>query len=51
MTDAIEGVFQKVKALGHTSVDDFIFVRKDGARYTGHMISVVRWIVGLQKQA
>ena len=39
MTDAIEGVFQKVKALGHTSVDDFIFVRKDGARYTGHDIS------------
>ena len=39
MTDAIEWVFQKVKALGHTSVDDFIFVRKDGARYTGHDIS------------
>ena len=39
MTDAIEGVFQKVKALGYQSDDDFIFVRKDGTRYTGHDIS------------
>jgi len=39
MTDAIEGVFQKVKALEYESADDFIFVRKDGARCTGHDIS------------
>lgn len=39
VTGAIERVFQKIKALGHTSIDDFIFVRKDGERYTGHDIS------------
>jgi integrase len=38
MTAEIKAVLDKVKALGYTNVDDFVFVRKDGTRYTGHTI-------------
>lgn len=34
----IEDLFDRVRALGATSDEDFIFVRPDGRRYTGHDI-------------
>jgi len=39
MTKKIKAVFEKVKAIGFTSNEDFVFCRKDGTRYTGHDIS------------
>lgn len=38
MTAEIKSVLDKVKALNYTSNEDFVFVRKDGSRYTGHTI-------------
>ena len=39
ITDQIKTLLEKVKAIGFTSDEDFIFCRKDGSRYTGHDIS------------
>ena len=39
MTDNTKNVFRKVKAIGYTSPDDYVFVREDGSRYTSHNIS------------
>ena len=39
MTDEIRRLFEKIKALGYSSSEDFIFVRKDGSRYSEHTIS------------
>ena len=35
---SIRSVLDKVKAFGYESNEDFVFVRKDGSRYTGHTI-------------
>jgi site-specific recombinase XerC len=35
----IRALFAEIRALGTTSKDDFIFVRKDGKRHSGHDIS------------
>ena len=37
MRAEIRSVLDKVKALGYTNVDNFVFVRKDGTRYNYSM--------------
>lgn len=39
MTADIKHVFDKVKAVGYSGSEDYVFVREDGSRYTGHNIS------------
>ena len=39
LTDKTRDLFDRVKKLNQKSIDDFIFVRPDGRRYTGHDIS------------
>ena len=39
MTDETRKVFDKIRSIGLSSDEDFIFIRKDGSRHTGHDIS------------
>lgn len=39
LTDDIRTLLDKIKALSLKSEEDFLFVRKDGTRYTAHDIS------------
>lgn len=38
MNDNIKHVFEKVKSIRYSGENDFVFVREDGSRYTGHNI-------------